>query len=42
MKIDALNLNTEIFNVENLQNTHANRRLMESFSAQNDAIGLEK
>lgn len=41
MKIDALNLNTEHFTVEHLQNTPANRRLIESFSAPNNAMGLE-
>lgn len=41
MKIDALNLNTEHFTVEHLQNTAENRQLIEGFSAPNNAKGLE-
>ena len=41
MKIDALNLNTEHFTVEHLQDSSANRQLIEGFAASNNAMGLE-
>ena len=41
MKIDALNLNTEHFTVEHLQDSPANRQLIEGFAASNNAMGLE-
>ena len=41
MKIDALNLNTEHFTVEHLQDSPTNRQLIEGFSAPNNAMGLE-
>ena len=43
MKIDALNLNTEHFTVEHLQNTPANRRLIErAFPHQTMLWGLKR
>ena len=41
MKIAALNLNTEHFTVEHLQDSLANRQLIEGFAASNNAMGLE-
>ena len=41
MKIDALDLNTEHFTIEHLQDSPANRQLIEGFAAPNNATGLE-
>ena len=41
MKISALNLNTDHFTIEHLQDSPANSQLIEGFAASNNAMGLE-